>query len=149
MIVVTTPTGHIGSQVVRNLLAANAAVRVTVRDPERIAPEIRSKVEIVQGSTDDNDILMRALDGAESLFLIVPPSFTTNDDREHYLQFTRPACRAIKSRGVKHVVSVSGVGRHSALKAGPVTASFVKDAEIEGTASISERYGVRASWRTC
>jgi hypothetical protein len=42
-------------------------------------------------------VLMRALEGAESLFLVVPPSFTTNDDMEYYLQFTRPACRAIQS----------------------------------------------------
>jgi uncharacterized protein YbjT (DUF2867 family) len=133
MIVVTTPTGHIGSQVVQNLLAANEAVRVIARQPDRIAPEVRAKVEIVQGSSDDEGILMRALDGAEGLFLVVPPSFTTNDDKEHYLQFTRPVCRAIVSQRVKRVVSVSGVGRRVGVQAGPVTASFAKDAEIEKT----------------
>jgi uncharacterized protein YbjT (DUF2867 family) len=133
MIVVTTPTGYIGSQVVQNLLAANEAVRVIARQPDRIAPEVRAKVEIVQGSSDDEGILMRALDGAEGLFLVVPPSFTTNDDKEHYLQFTRPVCRAIVSHRVKRVVSVSGVGRRVGVQAGPVTASFAKDAEIEKT----------------
>jgi uncharacterized protein YbjT (DUF2867 family) len=97
MIVVTTPTGQIGSQVVQNLLAANEAVRVIVRDPARLAADVRARVEIVQGSSDDQGVLMRALEGAESLFLVVPPSFTTNDDMEYYLQFTRPACRAIQS----------------------------------------------------
>jgi len=133
MIVVTTPAGHIGSQVVQNLLAAHEAARVVARKPDRIASEVRNKVEIVQGSSDDEDVLMRALDGAESLFLVVPPSFTTDDDREYYLQFARPVCRAIKSQGVKRVVTVSGVGRRAAVKAGPVTASFAKDAEIEKT----------------
>lgn len=133
MIAVTTPTGQIGSQLVRNLLAADEAVRVIVRDPARLAADIRDKVEIVQGSSDDEGVLMRALDGAESLFLVVPPSFTTNDDKEYYLQFTRPACRAIKSQGVNRVVTVSGLGRRVAVKAGPVTASFAKDAEIEKT----------------
>ncbi|MGO9436147.1 MAG: NmrA family NAD(P)-binding protein [Terracidiphilus sp.] len=133
MIAVTTPTGRIGSQVVRNLLAAGEAVRVIARDPARIAPDVIAKLEIVQGSSDDESVLMRALDGAESLFLVVPPPFTTNDNREHYLQFTRPVCRAVKSRGVKRVVTVSGVGRRIAVNAGPVTASFAKDAEIERT----------------
>ncbi len=133
MIVVTTPTGHIGSQVVQNLLAANEAVRVIARRPDRIAPEVRAKVEIVQGSSDDESVLMRALDGAKGLFLVVPPSFTTNDDKEYYLQFTRPVCRAIVSQRVKRVVSVSGVGRRVGVQAGPVTASFAKDAEIEKT----------------
>jgi uncharacterized protein YbjT (DUF2867 family) len=81
MIVVTTPTGNIGSQVVKNLLAANEAVRVIARDPARLAAEIRAKVEVVPGSSDDESVLTRALEGAESLFLVVPPSFTTNDNR--------------------------------------------------------------------
>jgi uncharacterized protein YbjT (DUF2867 family) len=72
MIVVTTPTGRIGSQLVRNLLAAGEAVRVIARDPARLAPDTRAKVEIVQGSSDDEGVLMRALDGAESMFLVVP-----------------------------------------------------------------------------
>jgi uncharacterized protein YbjT (DUF2867 family) len=133
MIVVTTPTGHIGSQVVRDLLAANQAVRVIARDPAKLAPEVRGNVEIVQGSIDDDSVMKRALDGAESLFLVVPPSFATNDVREYYLQFARPVSRAIETTGIKRVVSVSGLGRRAGMKAGPVTDSFAKDEEIERT----------------
>jgi uncharacterized protein YbjT (DUF2867 family) len=133
MIVVTTPTGQIGSQVVHNLLAANEAVRVIVRDPARLAPEIQGKVDVVEGSSDDGSALSRAFEGAESLFWVVPPSFTTNDVREYDLQFTRPACRAIKSQGVKRVVAVSALGRGLPLEGGVVTDSFAKDEEIERT----------------
>jgi uncharacterized protein YbjT (DUF2867 family) len=133
MIVVTTPTGHIGSQVVQNLLAANEAVRVIVRDPAKLASDICSKVDVVQGSTDDESVLSQAFEGAENLFWVVPPSFTTNDVKEYYLQFTRPACRAIKNRGVKRVVAVSALGRGLPLDAGVVTDSFAKDEEIERT----------------
>jgi uncharacterized protein YbjT (DUF2867 family) len=116
-------------------------VRVIARDPARVAAEVRAKVEIVQGSSHDEGVLTRALEGAESLFLVVPPSFTTNDNTEHYLAVTRPACRAIKHHGVKRVVTVSGVGRRVPVNAGPVTASFLKDAEIERTG-----IGFRALW---
>jgi len=133
MIVVTTPTGQIGSQVVQSLLAANEAVRVIARDPSRLPADIHARVEIVQGSSDDQGVLMCALKGAESLFLVVPPSFTTNDAMDYYLQFTRPVCRAIQSQGVKRVVAVSAVGRRVALPAGVVTASLAKDMEIERT----------------
>ncbi len=85
----------------------------------------------MQGSSDDEGVLSRALEGAEALFLIVPPSFKTTDSREHYLQFTRPACRAIQRRGAGRIVTVSGVGRRARVEAGPVSASFGKDAEIE------------------
>jgi uncharacterized protein YbjT (DUF2867 family) len=76
---------------------------------------------------------MRALDGAESVFLVVPPSFTTNNVREYYLQFTRPACRAVEKYRVKRVVAVSALGRGLPMDGGLVTDSFVKDEEIERT----------------
>ena len=133
MIVVTTPTGKIGSQVIPHLLAANEAVRVIARDPSRLAPEVRNRVEVVTGSLDDEVIMQQALEGAESVFLVVPPSFTDNNDAEYYLRFTRPALMAIKSQQVKRVVDVSVLGRGTELakKAGPITASLAKDEEIE------------------
>ena len=133
MIVVTTPTGNIGSQVVKHLLDAGEAVRVIARDPEKLAPEVRERAEVVQGSTDDEAVLFRAFEGAESLFWLVPPSFQDNGDAEYYLRFTRPACRAIQGRGVKRVVAVSALGRGIPAQAGPVTAAFAMEAEIEKT----------------
>ena len=64
MIAVTTPTGNIGSQVVRLLLDAGEAVRVIARDPEKLAPEVREKAEVVRGSTDDENVLSHAFEGA-------------------------------------------------------------------------------------
>ena len=63
MIVVTTPTGSIGSQLVEQLLAANEKVRVVARHPEKLAAEVRERVDVVQGSSDDESVLDRALDG--------------------------------------------------------------------------------------
>jgi uncharacterized protein YbjT (DUF2867 family) len=75
MIVVTTPTGHIGSQVVANLLATKEEVRVIARDPARLAADVQAKAEIAKGSSDDESVLLGALEGAESLFLVVPHRF--------------------------------------------------------------------------
>jgi uncharacterized protein YbjT (DUF2867 family) len=133
MIVVTTPTGNIGSEVVKHLLDAGEAVRVIVRDPAKLAPEVREKVTVVQGSMEDEAVLSRAFEGAESLFWLVPPSFQDKGDIEYYLRFTRPACRAIQSQGVKRVVAVSGLGRGIPADAGPATAAFAMEAEIEKT----------------
>jgi uncharacterized protein YbjT (DUF2867 family) len=133
VIVVTTPTGNIGSQLVKHLLAAKQKVRVIARDPAKLSAETRAQVEVVQGVNDDEQVLLQALEGAESLFLVVPPSLHDNNDTEYWLRFTRPACRAIKARRLKRVVSVSGLGRDVPGDAGPVTASFAKDIEIERT----------------
>jgi uncharacterized protein YbjT (DUF2867 family) len=131
MIVVTTPSGYIGSQLVQLLLAANQSVRVIARHPDKLAADVRARVEVVAGSSDDEAVLDQALAGAESLFHVVPPFFGAPDVTAYYLQFTRPACRAMKRHRVERVVTVSGIGRRVATKAGVVTSSLAKDLEFE------------------
>jgi uncharacterized protein YbjT (DUF2867 family) len=50
-----------------------------------------------------------------------------------YVDFTRPACDAIKSEGVKRVVGVSALGRGVAKNAGNVSASLKMDDLIAST----------------
>jgi uncharacterized protein YbjT (DUF2867 family) len=131
MIVVTTPTGFIGSKLLQLLLAAGEDVRAVARDPAKIPAGVRERIQVVRGSSDDEDVLTRALDGAESLFLVVPPWFAAPDVDAHYLAFTRAAIAAMKRRGVGRVVTVSGIGRRVDAKAGVVSSSLVKDVELE------------------
>ena len=141
MIVVTTPSGSIGSQLVDQLLAAHEKVRVIARHPEKLAASVRERLDVVQGSSDDESVLDRALTGAESLFHIVPPFFRAPNVTEYYLRFTRAACAAMQRNGVSRVVTVSGIGRHVDTKAGVVTSSLVKDVEFERAG-----FHVRALW---
>lgn len=135
MITVTTPTGKIGSQVVQHLLEAGEAVRVIARDPSKLAPQVAGKVEVVQGSTDDEAALGRALEGAESLFWVQPPSFTTNDNTSYYLRFARAAGRAIRDQGVRRVVAVGNLGRELPMagRAGQCTSCIAMEEEFERT----------------
>ncbi len=133
MIVVTTPTGNIGQNVMRGLLQSNETVRVIVRDPSRLMPEAANRVEVVEGSLDDIDVLKKAFAGAETLFWCVPQSNTQTDVREYYLHFARPACEAIRAQGVKRVVAVSSGGRGRARNAGPISALHAMEAMVEDT----------------
>ena len=47
MIVLTTPTGTIGHQVVDDLLESDEALRVIVRDPLQLSDTVRERVEVV------------------------------------------------------------------------------------------------------
>ena len=133
MIVVTTPTGNIGQNVMRGLLQSNETVRVIVRDPSRLMPEAANRVEVVEGSLDDIDVLKKAFAGAGTLFWCVPQSNTQTDVREYYLHFARPACEAIRAQGVKRVVAVSSGGRGRARNAGPISALHAMEAMVEDT----------------
>jgi len=129
MIVVTTPTGAIGKQVVEKLLESGQSVRVIVREPSHLPPHTRERVEVVQGSHGDRDVVIRAFKGAEAVFWLVPPSPRNPSVEAAYVDFTQPACEAFRSQGVRRVVGVSALGRGLPLarNAGLVTASLEKD----------------------
>ena len=135
MIVITTPTGNIGSKVVQNLLAANQAVRVIARDPSKLDANVRDKVEIVQGSHGDSDVVKKAFEGADAVFWLVPPNLHLTDVQTAYVDFSQPACKAFIEQGVGHVVAVSGLGRGTpwAKDAGLITGTLAMDDLIAST----------------
>ena len=49
MIVITTPTGQIGRQVLGNLLDSGQELRVIARDPSQLPAEVREDLDIVDG----------------------------------------------------------------------------------------------------
>jgi uncharacterized protein YbjT (DUF2867 family) len=135
MIVVTTPTGMIGQQLIDKLLDSGAPIRVIVRDPARLSPKARQRVEVVQGSHGDVDVVNAAFAGADSLFWVPPPNPKTESLAAAYVGFTLAACAAIRRHGIKRVVSISALGRGTALarNAGLVTASLAMDDLIANT----------------
>ena len=135
MIVVTAPTSTIGRQVLGTILDAGEPVRVIARDPSRLSPQTRGRVEVVQGSHSDGDVVDRAFEGADAVFWLVPADPRAPSAEAAYVGFSRPACAAFRSQGVKHVVGVSALGRGTAVagQAGHVSASLKMDDLIAGT----------------
>ncbi|MGI5372352.1 NAD(P)H-binding protein [Streptomyces iakyrus] len=96
MILVTGATGHIGSALLKELIACGAGpVRAFTRDASRATfPE---EVEAVEGDFAKGETLKPALDGVRSLFL---PSRTGPD---------ADILAAARRAGVEHVVLVSSI----------------------------------------
>ncbi|MER6678754.1 NAD(P)H-binding protein [Streptomyces sp. NPDC000983] len=132
MIVITTPTGDIGRQVVDRLLDAGEAVRVITRDPSRLPKRVRASAEIVQGSHGDADTIAKALEGADRMFwLVPPPGFRDAGDAGHYyLDFTRHAAQEAAKRDVR-MVGVTSLGRGYPDRAGLLSAALAMDEVIE------------------
>jgi uncharacterized protein YbjT (DUF2867 family) len=135
MIVVTTPTGQIGHQVLENLLGSDEPLRVIARDPSRLPAQTRERVEVVQGSHGDREVVSKALAGADAVFWLVPPDFRAASVEAVYVDFSRPACEAFKSQAIDRVVGVSALGRGTpwAASAGLVSASLAMDDLIAST----------------
>src|SRR5580693_8300132 len=135
MIVLSTPTGQIGSQVLGNLLDSGEDLRVIVRDPSDIPADVRDSVDIVEGSHGDAAVVDKAFAGADAVFWLTPPDPRAPSVEAAFVGFTRPAAEAFRRHGVGRVVAVSALGRGTpwAGRAGYVTGSLAMDDLIAGT----------------
>ncbi|MCX4885713.1 NAD(P)H-binding protein [Streptomyces sp. NBC_00847] len=133
MLVITTPTGQIGRQVVDGLLGRQEPIRVIVRDPSRLSPTVRDRVEVVQGSHRDPDVVGEAFAGADAVFWLVPPDPRAESVDAHVLDPTRSACEAITGHRVQRVVSVSTMGRGIGKNAGHLSAARAAEELMAGT----------------
>ncbi len=133
MIVVTTPTGAIGRQVLENVINRGEKIRVIVRNASKIPAHVREMVEVIEGSHGDAATVHKAFSGADSVFWLVPPDFTAPSLEQAYVGFSEPAAEAIRQQGVKRVVIVSAIGRDWPGNAGYVSASVAMDKLIEST----------------
>ena len=144
VIVITTPTGGIGRQVLGALLESTAAggdeLRVIVRDPARLPAAARDRVEVVVGSHGDADVVDRGFAGADAVFWLVPPDPRAPSLEAALSGFTRAAARAFTTHGVGHVVGVSALGRGTPVagRAGLVTASLAMD-DLIATTGVAYR----------
>jgi uncharacterized protein YbjT (DUF2867 family) len=129
MIVITTPTGLIGRQVLDNLLRCEQDLRVIARDPSALTPGQRGRVEIVEGSHNDAAVVDKAFAGADAVFWLTPPDPRAPSVDAAFVGFTRPAAEAFTTHRVGRVVGVSALGRGTpwAARAGYVTGSLAMD----------------------
>jgi len=137
MIVVTTPTGQLGKQVLENVLLGSEPVRVIARNPDALPSETIARVEVVAGSHGDPKVVDKAFEGADSVFWLCPPDSRAPSAEVAYVDFTRPAAAAINRHKVARVVGISALGRGTpaAEHAGLVTASLAMDDLLASTSA--------------
>jgi uncharacterized protein YbjT (DUF2867 family) len=96
MLLVTGATGNVGRELVRSLIAGDAAFRVLIRDPARAG--LPSQVERVVADLDSPASLAAAFAGVSRLFLLTPGIGTSH---------TAHAVAAAQAAGVRHIVHLS------------------------------------------
>jgi len=129
MIVITTPAGQIGRQVLGNLLDSGEQLRVIARDPSQLPVGVREDLDIVEGSHGDAAVVDKAFAGADAVLWVTPADPRAPSVDAAFAGFTRPAAEAFTRHGVGRVVGVSMLGRGTpwAGRAGFVTGSLAMD----------------------
>ncbi|MGY2002589.1 NmrA family NAD(P)-binding protein [Blastococcus sp. SYSU DS1024] len=131
-IVVTTPTGSVGSRVVRLLLQAGQRPTLLLRDAGRLDPATRALVDTVEGDQRDVDVVLRATEGADALYWVNPP--TDDDDPvEAQRRLGRIAARAVVDNGIARTVLQSSVGAEERTGAGDIDGLAATEVALDGT----------------
>jgi uncharacterized protein YbjT (DUF2867 family) len=119
-IVVTTPTGQIGSKLADILLDRRAQVTVIARNPEKVKELAARGAKIIQGEHGDSDVLDKALEDATALFWLSPPLYKSHDPLGDAKSMAEAGAKAISKRPDLHVVLTSSVGAHLPTGTGPI-----------------------------
>jgi uncharacterized protein YbjT (DUF2867 family) len=109
-IAITTPTGHVGSRVVRLLLQAGVRPRVLVRDPARLDAGTRDRVDIRRGDLTDPAYVREAVRGARTVFWVDPTPHTADDPVGTSERTAAPLAEAARAGDVARVVLLSSIG---------------------------------------
>jgi uncharacterized protein YbjT (DUF2867 family) len=108
-IVVTTPTGHVGSQLVPLLLKAGQTPTLFCRSAARLPGRWLQSCEVVEGDQGVADDVIRAIDDADVVYWVSPPT----DDSDPVAGHRRMAASlvaALRTTGTSRVVFQSSVG---------------------------------------
>ncbi|NSC24873.1 NmrA family transcriptional regulator, partial [Streptomyces albus subsp. chlorinus] len=131
-IVVTTPTGNVGSRVVPLLLQAGVRPTLLVRDPDRLPGPLRERVDAVRCDQGDGDAVVRATEGADALFWVDPPT-EDGDPVEGYARMGANGARAVRENGIARTVFLSSGGAELRSGAGEIDGLGRTEEMLEAT----------------
>ena len=139
MIVVTTPTGMIGQQVLANVLDSGERVRVIARDPSRLPSHTRERVEVVQGSHGDIDVaavaarllLAPSWRGQEDVPVLGPEDLSFNDMAQIMSEVRGKPVRFQQIHGEAFKAGLTGFGMSEAFAEGMLDMMVAKNEGLD------------------
>jgi uncharacterized protein YbjT (DUF2867 family) len=120
MYVITGSTGNTGHAVAFHLLAEGKRVREIGRSAERLQRLVQMGGEPFVADLTDTEALTRAFQGAEGVYVMIPPELTAPNMLEYQHTITESIAAALERSGVKHAVSLSSIGADKPEGTGPV-----------------------------
>jgi uncharacterized protein YbjT (DUF2867 family) len=137
MFVVTGASGHTGSVVADHLLDEGKKVRGIGRSAERLQRLAQKGGEPFVADLTDSQALTKAFQGADAVYLMIPPDYSAPDLRAQQQATTEAMAEALERSGVKHAVALSSVGADKSQGTGPVVGLHLLEERLNRIAGLN------------
>ena len=96
------PTGFVGSEVLKELLARGHDVVALARDPAKLTA--RAGLTVVKADAKQADQVAAAVEGADAVVNAFNPGWSVPDIHTEFLEGSRPIYDGVKRAGVKRLI---------------------------------------------
>lgn len=103
-------TGHVGSEVAKNLLADGRMITVVTRDSEKKQDWNNRGAEVVVVDIHETETLAKIFKNGQTLFFLNPPADRSLDTVKEEKMTVYSILKALKNSGIKKVVAESTYG---------------------------------------
>ncbi len=140
MYVITGATGNTGSVAAQRLLEQGKKVRTIGRSAERLQSLTAKGAEPFVADVSDSAALTKAFQGAEAVYLMVPPDIGNPDQLAYRNRINQAFVAAIQQSGVKHAVVLSSIGADKPEKTGPVVGLYELEQKLNSISDLNALY---------
>jgi uncharacterized protein YbjT (DUF2867 family) len=138
--VITGGAGNISKPLAEKLLKAGHDVTVIGRNAENLKSLTVLGAKAAIGSVEDVDFLKKTFTGADAVYTMVPPNYTTNDMKAHIAGIGKKYTEALGAAGVKYVVNLSSVGAHLPDGCGPVSGLYRVEQSLNELKNVNVKH---------
>ncbi len=122
-VLVTGATGFVGSHLAERLVTEGAQVRALVRNPQKLIPSLRDRVEVICGDLLQSDRLAAATANCEIVFHIAAWLGRPNQREAAYainVAATQQLAEAARAAGVRRFIGTSSIAVYGSILEGVV-----------------------------
>jgi uncharacterized protein YbjT (DUF2867 family) len=128
--VITGSLGHISKPLIERLVKDGHRVTVITSNSDRQSDIEALGASAAVGSVEDAAFISDAFSGADAVYLMIPPKWTTTNWLEYQQKTADNYIAAIATNNIRYVVLLSSIGAHMRRGAGPVDGLGYLEAQL-------------------
>ncbi len=130
MITILGATGNIGSKIAGLLKKNGVRTRLVARSADRLRTMVDKRTEAMAGDARDTEFLMKAFQGSDAVFTMIPPDPRAENFRTYAAEIGESIARAVQLAGIKYVVNLSSIGADLDSGTGPIAALHAQEERL-------------------